>query len=192
MQPDFRVESRTYDQLLRGSWQGYRLDATIQISDERLTEETEITRDTDDCVRLWLPAGTPMRWSSGTRPLRSNCLQFFWPQRWYMLSAFYDGRTLRHTYANIIQPPTIHIERMAYVDLDLSVLVEPDLSYEVLTQAEFDQAAETLRYDEETRISALMALRTLTSSIQRSVGLFAIVPHVLRQTDFHLAKCGEH
>ena len=48
-----------------------------------------------------------------------------------------------------------------------------------------------LHYDEETRIGALMALRTLTSSIQLSIGLFAMIPHVLRQTDFHLAKCGE-
>ena len=184
MQPDFRVESRTYDQLLRGSWQGYRLDATVQLSDEVLAEMN------DDCVRLWLPAGTRMNWSSGTRALRSHCLQFFWPQRWFMLSAFYDGRALQHTYANIIQPPHIQIERLSYVDLDLSVLIRPDQTCEVLTQAEFEQAADMLHYNEETRISALMALRTLTSSIQLSVGLFAIVPHVLHQTDFHLAKCG--
>lgn len=185
MQPDFQVESRTYDQLLRGSWQGYRLDSTVQLSDEVLAETN------DDCVRLWLPAGTRMNWMAGTRPLRSHCLQFFWPRRWYMLSAFYDGRALRHTYANIIRPPDIRIERLSYIDLDLSILVRPDQTYEVLTQAEFEHAADALHYDEETRISALMALRTLTSSIQLSIGLFAMVPHVLRQTDFHLAKCGE-
>jgi protein associated with RNAse G/E len=185
MQPDFWVESRTYDQLLRGSWRGYRLDATVQLSDDVLAETN------GDCVRLWLPAGTRMNWSTGTRQLRSHCLQFFWPQRWFMLSAFYDGPTLRHTYANIIQPPQIQIERLTYVDLDLSVLVRPDQTYEVLTQAEFDEAADLLHYNEETRIGSLMALRTLTSSIQLSVGLFAIVPRVLHQTDFHLAKCGK-
>ncbi len=183
MQQDFRVESRSYDQMIRGSWQGFLLDATVQLSDERVVEAAS------DCLRMWLPKGTQMRWATRPRPLGHNCLQFFWPQRWYMLSAFYDGPALIHTYANIIQPATIELDRLTYIDLDLSILVKPDLSYEVLTQVEFEQAAETLGYSEETRIGALMALRTLVSSIQLGVGLFATIPQRLRQTDFHLAKC---
>src|SRR6266516_3834636 len=150
MQPEYQVESRSYDQLLRGSWRGYRLDVTTKLSDENIAETA------NDCVRLWLPAGTPMHWTNGTRPLRYNCLQYYWPQRWYTLSSFYK-------------------------DLDLSVLVKPDLTYEVLTQAEFDELADTLHYDEETRIGALMAMGTLTNAIQWGVGLFATIPHTLRQ-----------
>lgn len=183
MQPDFHVESRSYDRMVRGSWQAYRLPHNIQLSDETLPELAS------DCVQLWLPAGTAMHWSTRTRTLQYNCLQFFWPNRWYMLTAFYNGLALRHTYATVILPPRIEIERLAYVDLDLSVLVKPDQTHEVLTQAEFEQMGELLHYDEETRISALMALRTLTSSIQLSVGLFAFIPHLLRQSDFHLQKC---
>lgn len=183
MQPDFRVESRSYDQMVRGSWQGYRLHKRTQLSDELLAEVSS------DCLRLWLPAGTLMHWSTNTRPLRYNCLQFYWPQRWYTLSAFYDGRVLKYTYATIIQPASIEIERLSYVDLDLSILVKPDLTYEVLTQAEFEQMADLLHYSEETRISALMAMRTITSSIQRSEGIFATVPHLLRETGFHLTGC---
>ena len=183
MQSDFQVESRSYDQMVRGSWQAYRLHKETQLSDEALTETSS------DCVQLWLPAGTLMHWSTRTHPLQYNCLQFFWPQRWYMLSAFYEGRVLRHTYAAIIQPANIEIERLSYVDLDLSILVKPDLTYEVLTQAEFEQMADLLHYSEETRIGSLMAMRTITSSIQLSLGLFAIIPHLLRQTDFHLAGC---
>ena len=130
-----------------------------------------------------------MNWANGSRPLRNNCLQFYWPERWYMLSAFYHDRTLLRTYANIIQPATLIPGRVSYVDLDLSILVEPDMSYEVLTLAEFEQAADQLRYNEETRISALMALRTLTSSVQRSIGIFTVVPHQLGRVDFHLAHC---
>lgn len=185
MQTDFQVESRSYDQMLRGSWSGYRLDAAVQLSDE------DLAGISSDCLRLWLPAGTPMHWSSGTRPLRYNCLQFFWPQRWYMLSAFYNARSLIHTYASIIQPATFELERLYYIDLDLSLLVKPDLTYEVLTQAEFDQMADTLHYNEETRIGALMAMDTLTNAIQLGMGLFATIPHTLRQVDFHLAACRE-
>lgn len=185
MQREMLVESRSYDQVLRGSWRAYKLDEHIQLGDEQPSGTAT------DMVRLWLPAGTPMRWATGTRPLRNNCLQFFWPQRWYMLSAFYQKDTLLHTYASIIQPATIDLDRLAYVDLDLSTLVEPDLSYEVLTLVEFEHAADLLRYSEETRISALMALRTLTSSIQLSVGLFTNIPYRLKQTDFHLASCSD-
>ncbi len=183
MQPDFQVESRSYDHILRGSWRGYRLDPATKLSDENLAEPSS------ECLRLWLPAGTPMHWSTGTRPLRSNCLQLYWPQRWYTLSAFYDGRALIHTYASIIQPATFEPWHLNYVDLDLSILVRPDLTYEVLTQAEFDQLSDTLYYDEETRIGALMAMDTLINAIQLGVGLFATIPLTLRQVDFHLSAC---
>ena len=183
MQPDFQVESRSYDQMVRGSWQAYRLHQSTLLSDELLAEASS------DCLRLWLPAGTLMHWSTNTRPLRYNCLQFYWPQRWYTLSAFYDDRVLKYTYATIIQPASIEIERLSYVDLDLSILVKPDLTYEVLTLAEFEQMADLLHYGEETRIGALMAMRTITSSIQRSAGIFAAIPHLLCETDFHLVEC---
>ena len=128
-----------------------------------------------------------MNWSTATRPLRSNCVQFFWPERWYTLSAFYNDRALIHTYATIIQPARIEADGLTYVDLDLSLLVKPALSYEVLTQAEFDQAAEMLHYSEDTRIGSLLALQTLTNSIQLGTGLFSLIPHTLNQTDFQWA-----
>ena len=183
MQPEFRVESRSYDQLLRGSWRGYQIDISTKLSDE------EILEPTGDCMRLWLPAGTLMHWTNGTRPLRYNCVQYYWPQRWYTLSSFYKDHSLIHTYASIIKPATFEPGQLHYVDLDLSVLVKPDLNYQVLTQAEFDELADTLHYDEETRIGALMAMGTLTNAIQLGVGLFAMIPHTLRQADLHLAVC---
>ena len=185
MQADFQVESRSYDQMVRGRWRGYRLADGTRLGDE---SELEITHN---CIRLWLPAGTPMNWSTATRPLRNNCVQFFWPERWYTLSAFYADRELIHTYASIIQPATIGLEGLTFVDLDLNLLVKPALSYEVLTQAEFDEAADLLRYSEETRISALMALQTLTNSIQLGTGLFSLIPHTLGQTDFHRETCSK-
>ena len=185
MQRDFLVESRSYDKMLRGSWQAYQLGVGVSLGDETLEAVA-------GGVRLWLPAGTPMNWSTGTRPLKNHCLQFFWPQRWYMLSAFYNDRELVHTYANVIQPASIGFERLSYIDLDLSILVKPDLSYEILTQAEFEQMADLMHYDEDTRISSLMALRTLTSAIQLSVGVFSAVPYHLKSADFHLTCSSDH
>ncbi|GCF09677.1 DUF402 domain-containing protein [Dictyobacter arantiisoli] len=181
MQRDFRVECHSYDKLLRGSWRAYSIQPQVQLGTELSSAVT------DDCVRLWLPAGTPMNWASGTRDLRNNCVQFYWPGRWFMLSAFYNQDVLIHTYANIIQPAHIVLNQLSYVDLDLSILFEPDLNYEVLTQAEFEHMSAVLEYDETTRVSALMALQTVTSLIQRSssTGLFAVVPHRLDLTNLH-------
>lgn len=183
MQQTLLVENHSYDHIVHGSWQAQKCRDDLRLGDEAGVPG-------DDVVRLWLPAGTSMNWANGARPLRSHCLQFFWPRRWYMLSAFYDDSTLRHTYANIIQPAHISVERITYVDLELSVLVRPDLSYEILTQVEFEQAAEALHYDEETRISALMALRTLTSSIQLNVGIFAHIPYHLDLSTLQPTGCG--
>lgn len=180
MQADFQVESRSYDQLVRGRWRGYRLTAQTRLGDE---DEHVLA---SDCLRLWLPAGTPMNWSTATRPLRSHCVQFFWPQRWYTLSAFYQGLDLVHTYAGIIQPIQLAPDYLTYVDLDLTLLVQPNLSYEVLTQAEFEQAVESLNYSEETRISALMALDTITNAIQLGTGLFSLIPRTLNRADFQM------
>ncbi len=63
------------------------------------------------------------------------------------------------------------------------------MTYEVLTQAEFDQFAETLGYAEETRIGALLALETLTQATRLAMGLFATIPHTLRSIDFRLIDC---
>ncbi|HVU68128.1 MAG TPA: DUF402 domain-containing protein [Ktedonobacteraceae bacterium] len=181
MQADFQVESRSYDQMVRGRWRGYRLAPDTRLGDEG---ELEVA---SDCIRLWLPAGTLMNWSTGTRPLRNNCVQFFWPERWYTLSAFYADRSLIHTYATIIQPAQFELDRLTYIDLDLTLLVKPDLSHEVLTQVEFEQAAEMLHYSEEVRIGSLVALQTLTNAIQLGTGLFSLIPHTLNQADFQWA-----
>ena len=183
MHPDFQVESRSYDQQYRGSWRGYRLDTSLKLSNEKTTELA------GDCLLLWLPAGTPMHWATRTRPLSNNCLQLYWPERWYTLSAFYQDRSLIHTYASIIQPAVIQRDRLTYVDLDLSLLIKPDFSYEILTQAEFDQLSETLNYSEETRIGALLALQMLSNAARLATDLFASIPHTLRQTSFHLISC---
>jgi protein associated with RNAse G/E len=184
MRQDFLVECRSYEKAIRGSWRGSRVDADALLGDEQLNEHAQ------DLVRVWVPAGTPMNWATGTRPLRYHSLQFFWPERWYMLSAFYDGLALIHTYATIIQPATIGLERLSYTDLDLSMLVKPDFSYEVLTQAEFEQAAEMLHYDEETRIGALMALDVLTQAVHRRSSLFTLVPHLLQDIPSQPLRCG--
>ena len=75
------------------------------------------------------------------------------------------------------------------IEMMQSLLVQPDLSYEVLTQVEFEQAAETLGYASDVRIGALLALETVTNAIQLGMGLFSLIRHTLKQTDFHLEVC---
>ena len=49
MQQEFLVESRSYDQMLRGSWKAYKLSEDEQLGDEKVDEGAR------DSIRLWLP-----------------------------------------------------------------------------------------------------------------------------------------
>ena len=64
--------------------------------------------------------------------------EFYWLDRWYNIFRFHepDG-TLRNYYCNITMPPSLENGVLDYVDLDIDVLVWPDLRYEVLDLDDF-------------------------------------------------------
>ena len=68
-------------------------------------------------------------------------------------------------------------------------MLQPDRPSTMTHTFDYATEAELFDYSEETRIRALATLRTLTSSIQRSVGLFTVVPHRLQKTEVHLVQC---
>ena len=63
-------------------------------------------------------------------------------------------------------PPTFEDGVLSYVDLDIDVLVEPDFSYRVLDQDEFDENAIRYNYSEQLRNGAMKALDELVSLIE--------------------------
>lgn len=103
----------------------------------------------------------------GTIPAGTQSLEYYWLDKWYNVFRFAepDG-SLRNYYCNINVPPTFDGEALTYVDLDLDILVAPDLSYQVLDVEDFERNAELYEYPEEISANAREAVDELLEMIQ--------------------------
>jgi protein associated with RNAse G/E len=103
----------------------------------------------------------------GTIEAGTLSTEFFWTDRWYSVFRFQapGGRLLKF-YCNINTPPTLESGALTFVDLDVDVLVQPDLSYEVLDEDEFESHAELYAYPEAYRINVRKALGELRHLIE--------------------------
>jgi protein associated with RNAse G/E len=93
--------------------------------------------------------------------------EFFWTDRWYSVFRFQapDGRLLKF-YCNINTPPTFESGALTFVDLDVDVLVQPDYSFAVLDEDEFERHAELYVYPEAYRVYVQEALDELRHLIE--------------------------
>jgi hypothetical protein len=83
----------------------------------------------------------------GTIEAGTLSTEFFWTDRWYSVFRFQapGGRLLKF-YCNVNTPPTFESGALTFVDLDVDVLVQPDYSFEVLDEDEFERHAELYQY----------------------------------------------
>jgi len=103
----------------------------------------------------------------GTIASGTHSLEYYWLDRWYNVFRFAepDG-TLRNYYCNVNVLPTFDGETLSYVDLDLDILVEPDLSYRILDVEDFERNAEDYGYSVEVRANARRAVDELVRMIE--------------------------
>jgi protein associated with RNAse G/E len=96
----------------------------------------------------------------------TRSLEFFWLHRWYNIFRFRepDG-ALRNFYCNINMPPAFDGKVLAFIDLDLDVLVRKDLTLSVLDADEFEANAARFAYPADVRASAFRALDELKEMI---------------------------
>jgi uncharacterized protein len=101
-----------------------------------------------------IEAGTPSR-------------EYFWTDRWYSVFRFGtpDGRLLNF-YCNVGTPALLEDGALSFTDLDVDILVRPDLSYTILDEDEFDLHAEAYAYPPSYRERTREALRELVSLIE--------------------------
>src|SRR5713226_6659627 len=94
----------------------------------------------------------------------TRTIEYYWLDRWYNVFRFLedDGKT-RLYYCNINMPPTFEDGTLSYIDLDIDILVQPDLSYQVLDLEEFEANAKRYGYSEQVRAQARAAVDELTS-----------------------------
>src|ERR1700674_2408991 len=82
----------------------------------------------------------------------TRTIEYYWLDRWYNVFRFLnsDGSS-RHFYCNVNMPPALADDVLSYIDLDIDVLVQPDLSYQVLDLEEFAAKPECYGYSAETK-----------------------------------------
>lgn len=105
--------------------------------------------------------------SLGTVPRGTRTVEYYWFDRWYNVFKFLndDGDT-RLYYCNINMPPALANGRLSYFDLDIDVLVQPDLSYQVLDLEEFEVNAIRFSYSSEVKRSAHAAVDEVIAMIE--------------------------
>jgi len=93
--------------------------------------------------------------------------EYYWLDRWFNIFRFSapDGQ-LQSYYCNINIPPVFDGRVLSYVDLDLDILVRPDLSYRVLDLEDFESNALRFGYSDEVRRNASEALDELIRLIE--------------------------
>src|ERR1041385_193645 len=96
----------------------------------------------------------------------ARTVEYYWLDRWYNVFRFLgdDGKT-RLWYCNVNTPPAFAGETLTYIDLDIDVLVQPDLSYQVLDLDEFETNSTVYGYSDKEKKMAHAAVDQLASLI---------------------------
>jgi uncharacterized protein len=93
-------------------------------------------------------------------------IEYYWLDRWYNIFRFLEPTgELRNYYCNVNTPPVLEGNVLSYVDLDIDILVAPDLSFQILDEDEFETNSRRYNYPTEIRDKALQALEELTNLI---------------------------
>ena len=98
----------------------------------------------------------------------TRTIEYYWLDRWYNVFRFLkaDGCT-RLYYCNVNMPPKLENDVLTYIDLDIDILVQPDLSYQVLDLDEFAANAARYGYSGEIKRQADAAVAGLISLIEK-------------------------
>ena len=95
-------------------------------------------------------------------------VEFYWKKLWYNVFRFHEPEGgIRNFYCNINMPPVLNENILTYIDLDIDVLVEPDLSYRVVDLEEFAENAEVHKYPPEIIERAKESLSELILRIEK-------------------------
>ena len=93
--------------------------------------------------------------------------EYYWLDRWYNVFRFSEpDRSLKSFYCNVNVPPEFDGQVLSYVDLDIDVLVNPDLSYRILDLDDFEENAVRYAYPTEIQDSAHRAVDELLTLIK--------------------------
>src|SRR5580765_4007015 len=82
----------------------------------------------------------------------TRTVEYYWLDRWYNVFRFLnDDGTTRLWYCNVNTPPAFSNDALTYIDLDIDILVQPDLSYQVLDMDEFETNSRIYGYSDKEK-----------------------------------------
>lgn len=103
----------------------------------------------------------------GAIPSGTISTEYYWLDRWYNVFRFSDpDQRLERFYCNVNVPPDFDGRVLSYIDLDIDVLVEPDRTYKILDEDDFEQNAKRYPYPEAVQANARAALAELIGLIE--------------------------
>jgi hypothetical protein len=141
-----------------------------------------------DCVAIWTPAGTEMRWAQGTFRATYNGLHYWWPNERYLISANYLGDQLVMVYCDVVLPlPSLPLDapERVYVDLYLDLVVRADKTWFTKDHDHFDRAEQAFPALRAERAAAEATLAQLERWAADWSGPFRYVRDSLPRTDWH-------
>jgi protein associated with RNAse G/E len=93
--------------------------------------------------------------------------EYYWLDRWYNVFRFSDPDSrVKSYYCNVNQPPSFDGRVLSYIDLDIDVLVAPDLTYRILDVDDFEENARRYAYPDDVQANARRAVAELTGLIE--------------------------
>jgi len=103
----------------------------------------------------------------GQIPRGTALVEYYWLDRWYNVLRFLnDDNSTRFFYCNVTTPPKLEEGLLTYIDLDIDVLAQPDLSYEVLDLDEFESNITHYGYSDEVKLRSQAAVAELKAMIE--------------------------
>lgn len=103
----------------------------------------------------------------GTIAAGTRSVEYYWMERWYNVFRFSQPNgELRNYYCNISVPPSFDGSTLSYVDLDVDILVAPDLSYQILDVDDFERNCKGHGHSLELREHAQRAIDEVIGMIK--------------------------
>jgi protein associated with RNAse G/E len=102
-------------------------------------------------------------------PIASGTIstEYYWLDRWYNIFRFSaPDRTLKSYYCNVNTPPLFDGRVLSYIDLDIDVLVAPDLTYRILDVDDFEENARRYGYPDDLQANTHAAVAELIGLIE--------------------------
>ena len=103
----------------------------------------------------------------GTIASGTKSVEYYWLDRWYnVFRLAHASGELRNYYCNINVPPAFDGRVLSYVDLDIDILVEPNLAYRIVDLEDFKSNAARFSYPDAVRAGAVKGLDELVELIE--------------------------